>query len=150
MDAVTYPVDKVARFISENMVPLRVAYDAQPHAADFNIKWTPTLITLDSDGGEHHRTLGFLSPEELIPSLILGMGKVEYDNGGFEEAVEKFDSLLADYPKSDSTAEALYLRGVSLFKKTHEPRHLKEAYERLKEEYPSSEWAKRAQPYNLL
>ena len=150
MDAVTYPKDDVAGFINENMVPVRVSYDAEPHQKDFNVKWTPTLVTLDPDGKEHHRTLGFLAPEELIPSLILGMAKVDYENDLYEEALEEFDRVLSEYPKSDSAPEAAFLKGVSSFKKDHEAKHLREAYERLKAEYPSNQWTKRAEPYQVL
>ena len=72
MDAVTYPDTKVAAFINSSLIPLRIASDSQPLATDFNITWTPTLITLDVNGKEHHRTVGFLPPEELIASLCWG------------------------------------------------------------------------------
>ena len=75
MDAVTYPDSGVISFISDNLIPLRVASDAKPLSDDFNVKWTPTLITLSPDGKEHHRTLGFLEPKDLIASLLLGKGK---------------------------------------------------------------------------
>jgi tetratricopeptide (TPR) repeat protein len=150
MDAVTYPNEKVGEFIERNFIPLRVAFDAQPLATDFKVKWTPTLITLDASGQEHHRTVGFLSPEELIPSLLLGMAKVHFDQNQFEPALSNLEKVLADYPKSDSAPEALYLRGVSRYKSTHSPKPLKEAYEELQKAYPSSEWTKRAAPYRLL
>jgi tetratricopeptide (TPR) repeat protein len=150
MDAVTYPDGKVTSFINNNMVPLRVQFDAQPLSTDFNIKWTPTLITLDSGGKEHHRTIGFLSPEGLIPSLLLGMGKSYLETDRFDEALAEFEKLLAEYPKSDSVPEAIYWRGVSRYKATDDPRPLKEAYEQLKAEHTSSEWTKRAYPYRLL
>ncbi len=150
MDAVTYPNEKVGEFIVGNFVPLRVAFDAQPLATDFNVKWTPTIVTLDASGQEHHRTVGFLSPEELIPSLLLGMAKVYFDQNQFESALSHLEKLLADYPKSDSAPEALYLRGVSRYKSSHSPKPLKDAYEELERAYPSSEWTKRAAPYRLL
>jgi tetratricopeptide (TPR) repeat protein len=150
MDAVTYPNPMVIEFIQKHMVPLQVNYAAQPLATDFNIQWTPTLITLDFDGKEHHRTVGFLSPQELIPSLMLGIAKCHFDWERFEEAIANLEKLLAEYPRSDSAAEAIFLHGVSRYKKTHEAKPLKEAYERLLKDYPSSEWTKRASPYRLL
>jgi tetratricopeptide (TPR) repeat protein len=150
MDAVTYPNDRVIEFIQKNMIPLRVAFDAQPLATDFNIKWTPTLITLDADGREHQRTIGFLPPEELIPSLMLGIAKSHFDRERFSEALSALDKLLKDYPKSDPAPEAIYLQGVCRYKTTHEAKPLKEAYEQLQAKYPSSEWTKRAYPYRLL
>lgn len=150
MDAVTYPDSKVVSFISENLIPLQVQFDAQPLASDFNVKWTPTLVTLDADGREHHRTVGFLAPDELIPSLLLGMGKSCYENERFDEALSYLEKIVVDYPKSDSAPEAHYLRGVCRYKSTHDPKPLKEAYEQLRDKYPSNEWTKRAYPYRLL
>ena len=150
MDAVTYPDAKVAEFIMSSLIPLRVPFDHKPLAADFNLKWTPTLITLDTDGKEHHRTVGFLAPEELIPSLLLGMGKTHFELEHFDKGIEKFDRILKEFPKSDSAAEAIYLRGVSLYKSTHDPKPLRLAYENLKDAYPGSEWTRRAYPYRLI
>ena len=150
MDAVTYPDSGVIGFIHEHMVPLRVAFDAQPFARDFNVKWTPTIITLDSEGSEHHRTLGFLAPEDLIASLLLGMGKVHFDADKFDNALVNLDRVTADYSKSNSAPEAIFYWGVSGYKSSHDPKKLKEAYERLQAEYPDSEWTKRAYPYRLI
>ncbi len=150
MDAVTYPNEKVIEFIQKQMIPLRVAFDAKPLSTDFNVKWTPTLITLDAKGKEHQRTVGFLPPEELIPSLLLGIAKSYFNQERFNEALSHLDKLLADYPKSDAAPEAIYLRGVCRYKSTHDPKPLKGAYEQLQANYPSSEWTKRAYPYRLL
>jgi tetratricopeptide (TPR) repeat protein len=150
MGAVTYPNDKVVEFIMGHMVPVQVLFNAEPLATDFNVKWTPTVITLDMEGKEHHRTIGFLPPEELIPSLMLGIAKCHFDQSKFPEAIVMLDRLLKEYPKSDAAPEAIYLRGVSEYQTTHHAESLKKAYERLKSEFPSSEWVKRAKPYSLL
>jgi len=150
MGAVTYPNEKVADFIERHMVPIQVLFDSKPLATKFNIQWTPTIITLDEEGKEHHRTVGFLSPEEFVPSLMLGIAKCHFDREKFSEAIATFEEILKDYPKSEAAPEAAYMRGVSLYKSTHNSEHLKDIYKRLQSEYPSSEWAKRAQPYRLL
>lgn len=150
MNAVTYSNERVIEFIQNNMIPLRVAFDAQPLATNFNLKWTPTLITLDADGKEHQRTVGFLPPEELIPSLMLGIVKSYFDRERFSEALAALDKILKDFPKSDAAPEAIYLQGVCRYKSTHNPKPLKEAYEQLQTHFPSSEWTKRAYPYRLL
>jgi hypothetical protein len=150
MGAVTYPNEKVVEFIENHMLPIQVLSDAQPLAKNFNVQWTPTVITLDEEGKEHHRTIGFLSPEEFIPSLMLGIAKCHFDRKKFSEALAMLETILKDYPKSDSAPEAVYLRGVALYKSTHKADPLKEAYNRLQAEYPSSEWTKRAKPYALL
>jgi hypothetical protein len=149
MGAVTYPNEKVADFVMQRMVPLQVGAD-KPLAAECKVKWTPTIVVLDYYGKEHHRTVGFFPPEEFIPNLLLGMGKVDFDTDQFGDAIQHFDKLLAEYPKSGAAPEAIYLRGVSGYKSTHDAKPLKEAYEKLKTGYPQSEWTMRAQPYSLL
>lgn len=150
MDAVTYPNEEVAEFINNNVIPLRLASDTQPTAKNFNITWTPALLILDHTGIEHHRSIGFLQPMELIPSILLGIGKVYYDKNEFQEANNYFEQILAQYPESDSTPEAVFLIGVSRYKSMHNPQPLKEAYEVLQKNYSQSSWTKKAYPYRLL
>jgi hypothetical protein len=150
MGAVTYPHEQVVEFIAKNMIAIQVKSDAQPMAKDFNIQWTPTVITLDPEGKEHHRTIGFLSPEEFVPSLMLGIAKCHFDRERFGEALAMIEKLLSTYPESDAAPEAVFVNGVAKYKSTHNAQPLKEAYTRLQAEYPLSEWAKRAQPYRLL
>lgn len=150
MDAVTFPTTYVIRFIEKRMVPVRLAWNEGPLATDFNVKWTPTLIILDRHGKEHHRTVGFLSAEELIPSLLLGLAKVDFDEERYEEALLHLAELLSAYPQSNASPEAIYFQGVCRYKKKPDPTLLKKTYERLKARYPSSPWTKRAYPYSLL
>jgi hypothetical protein len=149
MGAVTYPNEKVAEFVMNRMVPIQVLSDS-PLADEFKVKWTPTIVVLDYYGKEHHRTVGFFPPEEFIPSMILGMGKIDFDADQFNDAIIHFDALLKEYPQSAATPEAIYLRGVSRYKASHDAKPLKEAYEKLKADYPASEWTRRAEPYGLL
>ncbi|MBU0729023.1 MAG: hypothetical protein KKE17_09900 [Proteobacteria bacterium] len=150
MDAVTYPDSSVAAFIMENIIPVRVKSDSQPLATDFNIKWTPSLITLDGKGEEHHRTVGFLDPAQLIPSLILGQAKTAFDADQTDVALTFLGKLLDTYAKSDAAPEAVYLQGVCRYKSTQDPAPLKGAYEKLAATWPENEWTRRAYPYRLL
>lgn len=150
MDAVSFPDESVENFISDRMVPLRVEVAARNLASDFRVVWTPTIITLDYYGKEHQRTLGFLPPEELVPSLLLGIGKVALEQDLFSEAVIQFSTLLNGCPESDVAAEAVYLRGVARYQSSHAVEALKEAQRQLAAEYPGSIWTKKAQPYTLL
>jgi tetratricopeptide (TPR) repeat protein len=150
MDAVTYPTEKVAEFIQGHLVPVRVIFNHEPLAKEFNVKWTPTLVTLDADGKEHHRTVGFLGPDEFVASQLLGAGKMRFDLERFDEAIASFNMLLENYPKSEYAAEAIFFRGVSLYKSSQNPKPLREAYDKLNGEYPNTEWTKRAYPYRLI
>jgi hypothetical protein len=150
MDAVTYPENKVIEFINQQVVPLRVVFESQPLATDFKIKWTPVLVILDQEGSAHQQTLGFFPPEELIPSMMLGIAKVHFDHDQYDNALATLHTLQADYPKSAAIPEAIYLEGVNRYKQGHEPQTLKEAYEQLQADFPTNEWTQRAYPYRLL
>ena len=150
MGAVTYPESKVVRFIEENFIPLQLLFDNKPYSAKFNVKWTPTIIVLSPEAQEHHRTVGFLGPEELIPSLMLGLGKYHFESDRFDEALARFEQLIDGYGQSDSGPEAIFLSGVCRYKRSHDPKPLKEAYEKLSAAFPDNEWTRRAYPYRLL
>ena len=91
MDAVTYPNPAVIDFIQRNMVPLRIQSNNETLGLKFKIKWTPTLIMLDKDGNEHYRSVGFLRPDALLASLMLGIGRTHLDRGEYQEAISHFD-----------------------------------------------------------
>lgn len=150
MDAVTYPDTDVVRFINSNVVALRVPFDHAELSKRFQIKWTPTLITLDSEGSEHHRTIGFLNPDNLLANLTLGIAKCHFDRDNFNEALPLLESITENHPKSEAAAEAIYLSGVAKFKTSHEAAPLKEAYEMLVKKFPDNQWTHRAEPYRLL
>ncbi len=149
MDAVTYPDAGVVNFMADRLIPLRIPADDML-AGKFKVKWTPTLVTLDENGEEHHRSVGFLKPEEFAATSLLAIGKVYFETGNFEKAIRNFKEILSDHKSSKAAPEAVYLLGVALYKNTGQPSHLKEAYEKLVSRYPDSEWADRAAPYKLL
>jgi len=150
LDAVTFPDRAVENFIIDKMIALRAPASSKTLAADFRVLWTPTLIVLDYYGKEHQRTLGFLPPDEMVATLLLGIGKVGLGNDQFNEAVLQFNTLLNGYPNASCAPEAVYLRGVARFKSSHSPGTLKECYQQLLQGYPESDWTKRAEPFSLL
>jgi hypothetical protein len=149
MDAVTYPNKSVIEFLTRSMVPLQLS-PGSPLSKEYRVTWTPTLLTLDWTGAEHYRTVGFLSPEDMVPALMLGCAKVYADLEMFEKAFGMLGLLLSTHPASAAAPEALFIRGICSYKNTHDPAKLKEAYEHLTEQYPHSQWTKRAYPYRLL
>jgi Tetratricopeptide repeat len=150
MDAVSYPHPKVIGFFEKHLAPVRVLINSKPLPQQFKVQWTPTLVLLDAAGEEHHRTVGFLPPEELIPSLTLGIAKSHLDREQFSLAASVLEQLLAEYPKSDAAPEATYYLGVTRYKGTNDAGTLKRAFEALQANYPASEWAKRASVYRLI
>ncbi|GLI39959.1 hypothetical protein KI811_01835 [Geobacter hydrogenophilus] len=150
MDAVAYPDASVIKFINDNLIPVRIPADDPVLGPQFKIKWTPTIIVLDAQGDEHYRTLGFYPPADLIPSLLLGMGKVRFNQPDRQAACDCFRRIFSDYPKNSLAPEAIYLNGVARYIETHDVANLIGIYDRLAAEYPGSPWLTRADPYRLL
>jgi len=150
MDAVTYPDKYVIDFISDSIIAVRVPSDNKTLAEEFMVKWTPTLVVLGSDGRQHHRTLGFLDPEQLVANILIGEGKYYFNNDKFPEALQSLEKIVAGHAYSDVLPEAIFLRGVSRYKNTDNPQPLRDAYELLNSDYPDSVWCKRAYPYRLI
>ncbi len=150
MDAVAYPDAAVITFINDNLIPLRIPADDPVFGPQFKIKWTPTIIVLDAKGVEHYRTLGFYPPADLIPSLLLGMGKVWFNQPDRQAACGCFGRIISDYSKNSLAPEAIYLNGVSRYIETHDVTNLIGIYDRLAADYPDSPWLTRADPYRLL
>lgn len=150
MDAVAYPDAAVSEFIRANLIPVRIQADDLEVAPRFLIKWTPSLLVLDKQGVKHHKTVGFFWPQELIPSLLLGMGRTYFDQPDRPKAISYFEQIIASYPRSFQAPEAVYFRGVSRYIETHDAANLIAIYDHLKSEYPESEWSMRANPYRLL
>lgn len=150
MDAVAYPEPAVIEFVTQNLSPVRIPADDHKLAVEYRIKWTPSLLILDEKGVEHYRTLGFFWPQELIPSLLLGMGKAYFNKPDRAKAASCFNRIIEEYPKSFQIQEAIYMKGVSDYIATKNVANLIGIYDRLAAEYPNSQWAMRADPYSFL
>jgi len=150
MNAVAFPDPAVIEFINNNLIPVRIPADDPELGPRYKVKWTPTLLILDAEGVEHYRTLGFYPPEELIPSLLMGIGKVKFNEPDRHAACSCFEKILVDYPASSLAPEAVYLNGVSRYIETRDVANLIGVYDQLAAEYPESPWLTRADPYRLL
>lgn len=150
MNAVAFPDPAVVDFVTNHLIPVRVPADDPILGPRYKVKWTPTLLILDAEGVEHYRSLGFYPPEELIPSLLLGMGKAKFNLPDRPAACSCFEKILANYPASSLAPEAVYLNGVSRYIETRDVDNLIGIYDRLAADYPDSPWFTRADPYRLL
>ncbi|HTY25559.1 MAG TPA: thioredoxin fold domain-containing protein [Desulfomonilaceae bacterium] len=119
MDTVTYPDPKTAEFVNRFMIPFRA--NTQSHAnlaGRYGIQYTPTIITLDGEGKEHYRTVGFLPAQEFIPALMLGIGKAYFSQNLIKKALTMLDKLLAEFPGSKVATEANTLKQACLSRGT--------------------------------
>ena len=136
MNAVAFPDPAVIDFVNNTLIPVRIPSDDPVLGPRYKVKWTPTLLILDAKGVEHYRTLGFYPPEELIPSLLLGIGKARFNEPDRPAACDCFEKILTGYPASSLAPEAVYLNGVSRYIETHDVANLTGLYDRLASEYP--------------
>ena len=153
MNTGPYSDEKVGRFIEENFVPLRSQCFWEPPTdlmKRFGIKWTPTFIVHDPDGGEHHRFVGYVPPDDLYAQLGLGIGKILYDADRMDEAMSQFRTVIERHPDAGATPEAIFLLGVAGYKHAHDPKSLRRAWDTLSARYPQSEWTRRAEPYSAI
>lgn len=150
MGAVTYPDERVAKFISLNFVPVQVQTTNQGMMQRFSVSWTPTLLVLDADAREHYRAVGFFTPEDMIATFMTAKGSWALGTDQLPEARAIFEEVISCYPDKDAAAEALFLLGVAKYKMTHDPKPLREAYDQLTAKFPESTWTKRADHYRLI
>ncbi|SJZ40654.1 hypothetical protein SAMN02745119_00505 [Trichlorobacter thiogenes] len=150
MDAVAYIDAEVIGFINNTLIPLRLAAADPVLGPRYRVKWTPTLLILDAEGVEQYRTLGFYPPQELISSLLLGIGKARFNQPDRPAAGDCFSDIISRYPASPQAPEAVYLHGVSRYIETHDVTNLIAIYDQLAAGYPDSIWLTRADPYRLL
>lgn len=140
---------EVAKTITENFLPVRVhvrdqADDFRRLGERFGAQWTPTILMLDPAGMERHRIEGFLPVEDFTAQLGLGLGRIHFSGGRFEDAEKQFREVVAQSPDTDAAPEALYWAGVSKYKRTGESTALEETARAFGEVYQDTPWAKKA------
>lgn len=137
-----YPQEKIFTFICRHFVPVRIQTIEHPqYDGRFNVVWWPTLIIAEPDGAERHRVVGFLPADDLLVQLDLGVAKAAFGRNEFERAQRAFQDIVRAHPGSLAAPEADYWSGVSEYKHTHDRAALKATGERLRDEYPNTEWA---------
>lgn len=131
--------------VTEGFVPVKVHIKEQPKVFErFDARWTPTILALDPEGVERHRIEGFLPVDDFLAQLEMGRAKIAFARSQFGEGERIFRSVRERYPSTGAAPEASYWEGVSAYKATHDPKHLREAALRLEETHPESEWARKA------
>lgn len=145
MGAVTYPNAKVQRYLEEHFVPVKFDLVAQPEVMDrFGTPWTPTLIVQDADGREHRRSQGYLDPERFVAEMALAWLMDAINRRDFATALDRSSEAL-EWTKGDPVREpeAIYWSGVAGYKAKEDAQPLLDAWNRLLDEFPESEWAKK-------
>lgn len=144
LEAEVYPRDEVATLIAKHFTPVRLLRSDHPQESKrFNIMWTPTVLFLEADGTERHRIVGFLPHDDFLAQLHLGLARAAFGRDEFDEARRAFQGIVTRFPETGAAPEAEYWAGVSGYKPNRERQFLKKAAERLRDNFPNTEWAKK-------
>ena len=141
------PDREVSKFITDHFVPLMYEVGEQSSKdlmKRYEVQWTPTFVAADQKGDIVYRWEGYLPAEEFKAQMLMTEAKVAFKAENFSRAEKCYSALAEKYPKSDIAPEAVYYLGVSRYKKTEDPSHLKNANEELKRKYPDNVWTKKA------
>jgi hypothetical protein len=137
------------RKVTEEFLPVRLhvreqAEDFRRFGERFGAHWTPAILMLDPAGVERHRIEGFLPTEDFLAQLDLGLGRIHFSAGRFQEAEDRFRGVVDRYPVSDAAPEALYWAGVSRYKRTDDIAALEDTARAFAGSYEKTTWAKKA------
>jgi tetratricopeptide (TPR) repeat protein len=148
-----YPDPRVASFIDEHFVPVRVhvrdqADEFKRLGAKYSAQWTPAILVTDSTGEERHRIEGFLPVTDFLAQLALGLGHAAFARSDFAEAERWFRHVVEQYPQTDAAPEALYWTGVARYKATGDAAPLRETAQQFRQRYQETGWAKKASVWN--
>ncbi len=150
MGAVTYPDERVAKFLSLNFIPVQIQSSNTAMMQRFSVSWTPTLLVLDADGREHYRAVGFFTPDDMIATFMAAKGRWALALGMLADARAMFEEVISCHPDSDAAAMATFFLGVAKYKMSHDPKPLRETYDTLAGKFPHSTWTKQAEHYRLI
>lgn len=150
MGAVTYPDERLAKFLSLNFIPVQIQTSNTALMQKYSVSWTPTLLVLDGEGREHYRAVGFFTPEDMIATFLTAKGRWALDTDQLTDARAIFEEVISGYPDKEAAAEALFFLGVAKYKLTHDPKPLRETYDVLNAKFPHSMWTKQADHYRLI
>jgi TolA-binding protein len=144
-----YPDPKVARFVNDHFIPVRIHVRKHPElwkriGDRFGVQWTPTILVVDPSGEERHRIEGFLPTDDFLAHLEFGLAKSAFANGRFADAERGFRSVVEKNPNSEVAPEAFYWAGVSRYKSSGNADALAETAQGFRERYQDSSWAKKA------
>lgn len=141
-----WPDSDVEELVTGEYIPVRVhvrdqADEFQRLGEEYGAQWTPSVLMLDPSGEERHRMEGFVPVKEFIPNLELGLARVDFSGGRYDEAESRFRHIVDKHPDTNVAPDALYWAGVSRYKATDDPAALQETAAALNEKYPDSQAA---------
>ena len=138
----TYLDRQVADLLNHQYIPVQVDIEEADDLADrYQALWTPNLNLIDERGIRFYHVVGWLPPSELTAMLKTARGYFFLSGKKYADAVPIFKEVFDEFPRSIFAPEALYFKGVSQYKGSHNVENLKEDWTTLQRFFPDSEWA---------
>jgi hypothetical protein len=145
MDTVTYPNDETGNFIGRHLTPVKLHVKQHADTArDYLATWTPNIVVADAEGRIHYRLEGYLPPETFVGRLSLAVGRFRFNRGEYDAAAERFEEVARRHTGTAAGAEAAYWQAVVDYKRSGDVSRLLSGWKKLRDEYPDTEWAERA------
>lgn len=87
--------------------------------------------------------LAWFPNTELAPNAQFYIGEIHYYKENFDEAIQALDQVLEKYPENNKTADALYMKGMALFK-SGKKSQAGQVFGDVIKNYPNTDVAKKA------
>ena len=140
-----YPSAQVTELISTEMLAVRSHVKNTPqYWGRFNVRWTPTVLLLDSRGREQHRIEGYLPTDEFLGQLYFGLGLVAAGEKDWERAIRHFEIAASEFANTDAGPAGLYWLGAARYSHSHDASHLRKTAEEFLRRFTNTSWAKRS------
>ncbi len=138
MDAVTYSKDEIAGLVNQLFVPLKIdAVGDADLSRIFRVEITPTLIATDAKQKIYYRFEGFQPVKEFKQTLKLMKANGDLEKRNYDSAIDLLSNIVEEASNSAATPEALYLLGVTRYKKSGDFQQAVEQWRRLKLSFPN-------------
>lgn len=147
MDAVTYPNQAVAQYLSEHFVLFKCSMEKReswPLFRTNHIIWTPSVGLADRNGSVHYSSQGFLPPSDFLSVLKIGRARCLMAWTRSPEAIHELESAASE--ENTMTPEVLFWLSVAYFLERKDTTRMYATWEKLKSLYPDSPWAHRTYP----
>ena len=105
------------------------------------------MLILDPEGRERWRLEGYLSKDEFLANLEMGLGRVAFMKKDLASAERHYTNVVEQYPDSKFAPEAVYWQGVSRYNATHDHTILGDVAKTFTEKYQYSIWAEKSLPW---
>lgn len=98
---------------------------------------------LDIALAQYQEFLKYFPNTDLAPVAQYNIGDIYYNRGEHKQALSAFDLVLERYPENEKTADAMYMKAMSLLK-TGSRRGSAREFRALAKKYPNTELAEKA------